>query len=175
MIKTTKKIIFWIAIAFIVLTVFSLTIGQRLPYEFADYKLQQGFYDTIIQGLPIAFLLTLLWTIKRENTKGKNWIFLGFTVLISGLCFVGELFLIFSFGFGFWTTETTLYRHKTENKVIKEQRYDIGAFGYGGRRIVEIKPVLKFWILPTPIDTVTINKNEWELTNLQGDINFPSN
>ena len=175
MIKTTKKTIFWIAITFIVLTVFSLTIGQILPYEFADYKIQQGFYDTIMQELPIAVLLTLFWTIKRENTKRKNWIFLGLTVLTSVVCFVAEFFLIFSFGFGVWTTELTIYRHKRENREIKEQLYDIGAFGYGGRRIVEIKPFLKYWILPTPIDTLTINKNDWELINLQGDINSPLN
>lgn len=172
MIRVIKLIIFWTAITFIVLTVFSLTIGQSLPYEFANYKLQQRFYDTIIQGLPIVVLLTLLGTIKRKNAKKKNWIFLGLTVLTSFICFIGQLFLIFTFGFGVWTTETTLYRHKTENKVIKEQLFDIGALGYGGRRIVEIKPFFRYWILPTPVDTVTINKNEWELINLKGDINF---
>ena len=39
--------------------------------------------------------------------------------------------LIFSIGFGTWITFETVYRHKTENKVIKDQVYDIGAFGYG--------------------------------------------
>ena len=81
--------------------------------------------------------------------------------------------MIFSFGFGAWTTVTTLYKHKTENREIKEQLYDIGAFGYGGQRIVEIKPFLYFWVTPTPIDTLTINKTEWDYVNDQGDIKFP--
>ena len=57
--------------------------------------------------------------------------------------------------------------------MIKEQLFDIGALSYGGTRIVEIKPILHFWILPTVIDTSTINKSEWENVNEQGDIKFP--
>jgi hypothetical protein len=171
--ETIKKIIFWTAIAFIGLTAFSLTIGQLLPYEFADYRIQHKFYDTIIFGLPFAVLLTLFGTLKKENSKTKNWTFGILIALTSILCFVGQLFMIFSFGFGAWTTETTIYKHKTENREIKEQLYDIGAFGYGGQRTVEIKPFMNFWILPTPIDTLTINKSEWKYVNEQGDIKFP--
>ena len=80
---------------------------------------------------------------------------------------------MFSIGFGAWITLTTLYEHKTDNREIKVQLYDIGALGYRGKRIVEIKPFLNIWILPTPIDTSTINKEEWTLVNKQGDIKFP--
>ncbi len=173
MIATIKKTIFWTAIAFIVLTFFSLTIGQILPYEFADYKMMHNFYDTIMQGLPVAILLTLFGTIKRENSKAKNWTFFGVTVLTSIISFVIMVSLIFKIGFGAWTTVTTIYRHKTEDKVIKEQLFDVGALGYGGQRIVEIKPILKYWVLPTTIDTLKINKNEWKFVNEQGDIKFP--
>jgi len=173
MISIIKKTILWTAIVFIVLTFFSLTIGQILPYEFADNKVMHNFYDTIMQGLPVAILLTLFGTIKLENSKAKNWTFLGVTVLTSIISFVLMVSLIFKIGFGAWTTVTTIYRHKTEDKVIKEQLFDVGALGYGGQRIVEIKPFLKFWISPTPIDTLTINKNEWEYVNEQGDIKFP--
>jgi membrane protease YdiL (CAAX protease family) len=171
--KTPCKIIFWIALAFIALTLLSLTIGQELPYEFADYRIQQKFYDIIIQGLPIAVLLTLFGTIKKVNSKTRNWSYIGLTALISFGCLVSQLFLLFSFGFGAWTTVSTIYRHKYENREIKEQLYDIGAFGYGGRRTVEIKPFLNYWIEPKPIDTMKINKNDWKLVNEQGDIKTP--
>ena len=168
-----KKIIFWCSIGFIGLTFFSLTIGQILPFEFANYKIQNHFYDTIIFGLPFAVLLTLFGTLKKSNTKKKNWLFTILTILLSFFCFVSQLFLVFSFGFGAWTTESTIYRHKNENREIKYQLYDIGAFGYGGKRIVETKPILKFWILPTVIDTAQIDKSEWKYVNEQGDIKFP--
>lgn len=171
--QVIKKTIFLTALVFIGLTIFALTVGQILPYEFADYKIMHKFYDTIMQGLPIAILLTLFGTIKLQNTKAKNWTVLGATVLTSIISFVIMVSLIFRIGFGAWTTVTTIYRHKTEDKVIKEQLFDIGALGYGGTRIVEIKPILHFWILPTAIDTSTINKSEWEYVNEQGDIKFP--
>jgi len=171
--KVIKKTIFLTAIFFIGLTIFVLTVGQILPYEFAAYKIMHNFYDTIMQGLPIAILLTLFGTIKRKKTRVQNLTFLGVTVLISIMSFFIVVSLMFRIGFGAWTTVSTLYRHKTEDKVIKEQLFDLGALGYGGQRIVEIKPVLKYWILPTKIDTSKINKNEWKFVNEQGDIKFP--
>jgi len=171
--KVIKKTIFLTAIFFIGLTIFALTVGQNLPYEFADYKIMNNFYVTIWQGLPIAILLTLFGTFKRKKTRVQNLTFLGVTVLISIMSFFIVVSLMFSIGFGAWTTVSTLYRHKTEDKVIKEQLFEEGAFGYGGKRIVEIKPVLKYWILPTKIDTSKINKNEWKFVNEQGDIKFP--
>jgi amino acid transporter len=168
-----KSLIFCSAITFIVLTIFSLTIGQKVSYEFADYKLSQSFYNIIMQGFPIAILLTLFGTLKKENTKTRNWTFIGATVLTSILCFVLIVNLIFSIGFGTWITFETVYRHKTENKVIKDQVYDIGAFGYGRHRIVEIKPILKYWVLPTEVDTTKIDKSQWKFVNEEGDIKFP--
>ncbi|MCZ2357684.1 MAG: hypothetical protein LC115_13505 [Bacteroidia bacterium] len=157
--QVIKKTIFWTAISFIGLAIFSLTIGQILPYEFADYKIMHKFYDVIMQGLPVAILLTLFKTIKQKKTKTQNLTLLGVTILTSVLSFFVMVNLIFRFAFGDWTTVTTIYRHKTENNEIKEQWFDVGALGYGGKRIVEIKPILKYWILPTEIDTTTINKS----------------
>ncbi len=171
--KTIKLTIFWIAISFIVITIFSLTLGQILPYEFADNRIMHSFYDIIMQGLPIAVLLSLFGTVRKVNSKTKNWTFVGLTVLISILSFFLILNLIFKIGFGAWTTETILYRHKTENKEIKEQLFDVGAFGYDGQRIVETKPFLKYWISVTNIDTTSMDKDQWEYINKQGDIKFP--
>ena len=173
MTKTTKNIFFWTATVFILLTIYSLTIGQIVPYEFANSKVSQNYYDSIMQGFPIAILLTLFGTIKKGNTKTKNWIFISMTILTSILSFALMVSLVFNIGFGSWTTFSTIYRHKTEDLVIKEQRYDIGALGYGRNRIVELKPILKFWVLPTEVDTAKINKNEWKFVNEEGDIKLP--
>ena len=110
--KLIRKILFWIAISFIALTVFSLTIGQILPYEFADNKIMHGYYDTIMQGLPIAILLTLVETVRKRNSKTKNLIFIVTTILTSVLSFVIMVSLMFQIGFGAWTTMTTIYRNK---------------------------------------------------------------
>ena len=173
MIRKVKQTIFWCSLAFIMLTVFSLTVGQVLPIEFEDYKVMHSYYDIIMQGLPIAVLLTLIGTIKKKNSKTKNWILVGLTILTSIISFAIMISLILRIGFGAWTTETILYRHKTERKEIKEQLFDIGALGYGGRRTVQIKPYLEYWVFVTEIDTLKINKDHWEFVNEQGDKKFP--
>ncbi len=73
-----------------------------------------------------------------------------------------------------YSLRTKCYKsgHNTDNKEIKEQLYDIGAFGYGGQRTVEIIQFLKYWVLPTKIDIMTIDKIEWSFVNKQGDIKF---
>jgi hypothetical protein len=172
-IKTTKIIFFWTAIVFIILSAFSLTIGQIVPYEFANSKLSQNYYDIIMLGFPIAILFTLFDTIKKENTKTKNWINLSITILTSIASLALLVSLFFNIGFGSWISFSTIYKHKKENLTIKEQRYDNGALGYGRHRIVELKPILKFWVLPTEVDTTKINKNEWKFVNEEGDIKFP--
>ena len=125
-----------------------------------------------MQGFPIAILLTLFGTLKKENTKTRNWTYIGITILTSILSFILMISLIFNIGFGTWTTFAILYRNKTENKVIKHQRYDIGALGYGRERIVEMKPFLKYWVLVTEVDTTKIDKKQWKFVNEAGDIKW---
>lgn len=173
MTKTITKIFFWIAIVFILLTVYSLTIGQIIPYEFASSKLSQNYHNIIVYGLPVAILITLFGTIKKENTKTKNWIFISTTILTSILSFAFIISFLFIIHLGSWTTFTTIYEHKTKDKTIEEQRYDMGALGYRKHRIVELKPIFKFWVLPIAVDTAKINKNEWKFVNKEGDVRFP--
>ena len=47
------------------------------------------------------------------------------------------------------------------NRTINEQIYDIGAFGYGQKRIVELKPFLKYWHKVQQIDTTKIETEKW--------------
>ena len=173
MIRVIRKTIFWSALVFIGLTIFALTVGQFLPYEFVDNKVRSKFYAIILQGLPIAILLTFSGTFKSEKTTLRNFAFLGVTVLVAKISSFIVVFFVFATAFGAWTTVRTIYRHKIADRVIKEQFFDTGALGYGERRIVEIKPVLSYWILPTKVDTAAINRNEWVLVNEPGEVKFP--
>lgn len=167
-----KKIIFRSAIIFIVIAIFSLTIGQILPIEIADDNNRHVFYVIVMIGLPIAVLLTLFGTIQKNNTPSKNWTWGCLTVLTSILSFFIVTSMMFKI-LGCWVTVTTIYKHKTNGKEIKEQWFDVGALGYRGKRIVEVKPFLKYWILISNIDTEKIDKNKWILVNEQGEIKFP--
>lgn len=81
--------------------------------------------------------------------------------------------LIFQLGFGSLIRVNSIYRHKTQTNEIQEQWFDIGAMGYGGKSAVEIKPFLKYWIIPSVVDTTTLDNKEWEMVNEPGAIIFP--
>jgi len=160
------KTIFWLTIIFIIVTIYSLTFGQSSHYEFGDYKISSKFYDTIMQGLPIAILLTLTGTMKRTNEKSKNIVLIVLTVIGSAVSFFIMVSMIFSVGFDTITNDITLYRSKTNPAItITKQTLGRGAAGADGHRIVQLEPFLKFWNKVTIIDTIALNKSEWTFVN----------
>lgn len=161
-----RKTIFWLSIFLIVLTIYSLTFGQFSNYEFADYKVSSQFYETIMEGLPLAILLTLTGTIKRTHEKSRNIGTIVVTVLISIISFFIMVSLIFSVGFLTITNDLILYQLKSNPKIIiTKQTIGQGALGSDGYRIVQLQPFMIFWNKVSIVDTTTINKNEWTFIN----------
>lgn len=172
--RIIQKIAKWTTISFFVIVLFSLTIAQIIPIEFADWKIMHKFYEIIIEGLPIAVLLTLIWTLKKSNTKKRNIITGILTIITAVVILFSSILLIFSYGFGAWINYEIVYEHKENpNRTINEQILDIGAFGYGGKRIVELKPFLKYWNEVQTIDTTKIETKNWVRVEKEGDIKFP--
>ena len=165
-IKILLKIIFWLAVIFTGISFYSLIIAQNINIEFADWHLMQKYYDAIFGWLPLTVLLTLCGTIKKENSKLKNIIIAITTITASIFSFFILVGSMFSIGFGAWINTTTLYGNRKNPQItIKEQRFDEGALGYGGTRIVKLKPFMKYWYIVNTIDTTTLNKNGWILLN----------
>ena len=170
-IQNTAK---WTTISFFLIVLFSLTIAQIIPIEFADWNIMHKFYEIIIEGLPIAVLLTLIWTLKKSNSRKRNIITGILTVITAVIVLFLSIFLIFSYGFGAWINYEIVYEHKENSeRTINEQIYDIGAFGYGGKRIVELKPFFNYWQKVQPIDTTKIETKNWIRVEKEGDIKFP--
>ncbi len=165
-IKILLRIIFWLAIIFTVISFYSLTIGENMNIEFADWRLMQKYYEIILEWLPLAVLLTLCGTIKRKNSKLRNIVIAITTMTVSLFSFFIIVGTMFAIAFGAWMDTTTLYESRENHHVtIKEQRFDEGALGYGGIRIVKLKPFMKYWNIVTEVDTTTLNKKEWILLN----------
>ena len=161
-------------IIFIVSTVFVFTIGQNLPIEFKDNSIKSDYYYFAFTALPISFLLTLLGTIKKKNSKAINWTIGVLTVLASSLCFFILISVMFSIGFGAWTNEKILFRSKTDNNIsINLQIFDVGALGYGGHRTTQLTPFLKYFQKVKIIDTTKIDKAQWISVNEEDTIHFP--
>ena len=172
--KLIQKLFKWATLLFFGVAIYAMTIGQTVPVEFADWNDQHLFYDLILRGLPIAVLLTLVWTIKKERPKKTN-IAIGVAtpLLAAGMLFL-TFSLMFSYGFGAWVDEMIIYENKSNSEItIDKQIWDIGAFGYGGQRTVKLIPFLGLWNLVERIDTAKIEKNHWTLVEREGDIKLP--
>lgn len=165
------KAIFWLTIVFIVVTFYTLTFGQSSTYEFADWKLSQQFYDTIMQGLPIAILFTLTGTIKRTNNQSKNFTIIVVTIIGSIVSFYLMVSMLFSVNFLLITNHILLYKGRTnQTTIIMTQTIGQGALGADGHRIVKLEPFFYFWNKITIVDTTTIDKADWIFVNKKIDL-----
>lgn len=169
-----RHIIFSIALVFIGVSIFSLTIGQIINFEFVVTKTRFYYYTLVMFGFPIAVLLTLLGTIKIKYKRSTNLWTTGLTVISSVIFGIIVFGLALKIGWGSWVNETILYRNKQDlSTKIAYQIWDAGALGYGRHRTVKLTPVFKFWNKVNEIDSVKIDKNEWKFVNEEGDLKFP--
>jgi hypothetical protein len=160
------RAIFYSALAFIGISVFSLTIGQAIPVEFKSWHLAQEYYNIVFGGVPVAVLLTLPGTIKRRHPLIVNTSIIILTIAAAVFSFLVMVSLMFHIGFGAWETTSVLYRNKQNPGItIQKQRFDEGAFGTGGSRIVKLRPFLGCWYIVNRADTATLDKTKWNADN----------
>jgi hypothetical protein len=174
MLKVLYRIIFWGSLLFLTVCLWTVTIGQTINFDFRNHKTANDFYNVILGGTPIAILLTLFGTLKRHHDKERKLLTIFTTIGLTVVAFMFLLNNLFTIGFGAWTTFNIAYEHKTNpERQIREQRYDVGALGYGGNRVVEVKPFAKIFWKVSPIDTAKINKTEWTRVDKEADVSFP--
>lgn len=77
-------------------------------------------------------------------------------------------------GFGAWINYEITYENRNNTEInINRQLWDNGALGYGGERMVELKPILGIWNLVKEIDTTNLKSTEWKRVERNGDLKFP--
>ncbi|OKL39767.1 hypothetical protein [Pontibacter flavimaris] len=172
--KTLRGTFFWVTTVFFFIVAFSLTIGQLFPIEFADWKYSHTYYDIVLQGFPVAVLLTLAYTMGKHRTVKQNIRIAVLTSIGAVASFFLSVLLMFSYGFGAWVNYEIVYESKENpREVISHQLWDNGAFGYGSQRTVKLTPFLGLWNIAVETDTATVNKMEWHFLKREGDIKIP--
>jgi hypothetical protein len=162
--KGLLKIIFYGSLIFLGIAVFSITIAQGISIEFKDWRVMHDYYDIIFELLPFAVLLTLSGTIKKRYTKLKNLSITGITIMTFFFSCFMIMGLMFRIGFGAWIDQETLYQNRANQSIsVKRQIFDAGALGYGGTRIVKLKPFLYYWNIITEVDVEDLDQKEWVL------------
>jgi len=168
--------IFWLTIAFFILLFAGLMLFSLFSLEFKKSSYGNDFYFYLIFLIPIALLLTMTGTIKKKNSKDKNWGIAGLTTFIAIGVFVIMFSLLMQIAFGGWTNERILYRNiKNKSVSINEQIWDVGALGYdrNSRRVVELRPIFNYFYKVKNIDTAKLDKSEWTFVDEEGDIHYP--
>ena len=174
MIKVLFRLIFCCSICFLIVFLWTVTIGQTINYEFREHKIASEFYNIILVGTPVAILLTLFGTLKKRHDNTRKLVTIFATIGLTVLTFMFLLNNLFTIGFGAWTTFNIAYEHKeNSDRQIREQRYDVGALGYAGVRVVEVKPFAGMFWKVSRIDTTTVNKTEWKRIDKEADVRFP--
>lgn len=174
MMKVIFKTIFYLSLLFLAISLWAITIGQSINFEFKNYQLANEFYNIILPGTPIAILITLFGTLKNRQSSVHKISIVLITILLTFCSFIFLLNNLFTIGFSRWSTFNIAYEHKTErDRQIREQRYDSGALGYGGNRTVEVKPFAFFFWKIIPVDTTKIDKTIWIRVDKEGDVKFP--
>ena len=164
--NSIRKVIFLLSASFIVIAIYSLTIGQGISIEFQDWHFMHDYYDFIMEALPLALVLTLTGTLKFKRSNVERFIIVCVTIVTSIMSFFWAGVLAFRIGFGAWVDVEILYEYRDDRNIkIKEQIYDVGALGYGGTRTVKLTPFLKFWYRITHVDSTKITKTEWITIN----------
>jgi hypothetical protein len=104
-ISIIRLTIFWLAITFFILLFAGLIIFSLFSLEFKKSSYGNDFYFYLIFLIPIALLLTMTGTIKKKNSKNKNWGIAGLTIFIAIGVFVVMFSLLMQNAFGGWTNE----------------------------------------------------------------------
>ena len=106
----------------------------------------------------------------KKNAKIKNRIIILSTLITSLILFTYLINNILSIGFGNWKNIEILYINKeNENIKIIKQQYDGGALGYGNYRIAKINNIGIIFNKIEIIDTLKLNKIQWQKVNLNID------
>ena len=172
--KVLYRIIFWGSLLFLAVFLWTVTIGQTINIDFRNYKTANDFYNVILGGAPIAILLTLFGTLKKRHDIVRKLLTIFATIGLTVLTFMFLLNNLFTIGFGAWTTFNIAYENKANpERQIREQRYDASAFGYGGDRIVEVKPLARLFWQVSLVDTTKIDKTQWIRVDREADVKFP--
>jgi hypothetical protein len=172
--KSILRASFVVTVVCLSIVIFAFTVGQIIPVEFSSLNNARNvFYRFGYYAIPAGILLTLTGTIQKKDGWKKIASKVAITALSAMVSIAMLVAYLFTLGFGVWVDLATTFRAKEDRRIrIVEQVYDIGAFGYGGRRVVKAVPITPWFNYIEEIDSSAIDKSQWHPVNEEGDVKY---
>ena len=158
--RSTVKIIFWLAVVWIVFCLIFFIAGQLLPIEFSSSKYAHLFYTILWLTLPVAILLTLV-----DKNKARRWLRSpSLRIIIAIVTFV--FFGIFLFGKTLcgYGSGVVLFVDKEDTAVkIVERSFGCGAYDSDlpKSEFVKVKPLTGWLRYVKHVDTAKLDRRKW--------------
>ncbi|WP_295129346.1 hypothetical protein [uncultured Chitinophaga sp.] len=168
-----RWLIFTIALLYTVSAIFSITIGQDVPYEFRDLRWRRLYFSNMTWMLPVAILATMTVTIRERFGTGRNTFMLVVTMAAAVFALFTMLISI-SPDFANWADTGSSWELRDNRQVrVAEQVTDLGAMAGGSTRQVKLTPFLGIFNKVEGIDISKLDKRGWVKIIRPGIIKFP--
>ncbi len=160
-----KKIIYWISLTLILLLAVVPFIGHFTPLEITNENFLNIYEQICFFGLPIVILLTLIGTLRPQNSDAIKTIKITLTICASLFSPIVLLSTFFLFGMCRWTDNEVLFRNLHDNSTqIILRDFGCGATD-SGRPIYKVfkrTKILPSLIWVTDFDTTKIDRQVWQ-------------
>jgi len=154
------RIICWFSIALLIFCVMAPFIGRFIPLTYTD---GDGFFDGFSAGIPLAILLTLSGTLKKDDPVIAVIVKIGATVFVSAV----SLYILALVSLGDMCTSTVV-RTLFENKYNHSDKIVLRSFGCGATDstsptygVVRAKYLTSHLFWRTDIDTTKLDRTVW--------------
>ncbi len=155
----TAKTLYFFCIGWIIFSIFLLTAGQLLPFEFTREGTAETIRFVILVSLPVFIPLTLIKQKQKKQLTVK--------VLTVAATVVAALILLLYMlvsGMCKYSGDTVLFVNKADSTCkIVVRSYGCGAWdsGYPKNEFYVTKPVTQLVRYVKDVDTTQINRNDW--------------
>lgn len=165
--KLVYKIIYWCALAFIVLTIMVWLVAKLIPLEFRELRYEDYFATSIFIGIPVAIMTTITRVLFKARDRKSIWNGLLNRFFLAVLYFVfAGIYVTTTWGDGMcnWSTSKTLFENK-QNAAVKLVARDFGCGVLGNDQPVEgffiQTSITPFFFYYSPADTTKIDMHIW--------------
>lgn len=151
-------------IIFIAFCLFTLTVGEFLPFEFSSTQLSFIFYLIVLIGLPVFSIIEIRKLFVRLKNRVATTVLSIIFILISVFYFFYLIaFCLGNTMCGYIIDKTLFVNSKSTSIKIAVRHYDCGATDSGPAQyeMVKINSGLPMINFVTKIDTTILDKKDW--------------